>query len=218
MDASILNGKYLESVPAFFGARAPEKVFFAGNENLLDKKKIALFVSINCPGAMIFQSYDFVFKLRTRKNISFISGFHSPMEKECLGSIAAGASGIIWCVAKSITSFKLPEELQKAYDDGRVLILSSFPEKVTRITKQTAMERNKLVAAIADELFFSYATPGGKTEKLCCNAIDLGKSVFTLKSEENEKIINHGAMPIDVNNVLAYWPKEDRDTDFTLET
>jgi predicted Rossmann fold nucleotide-binding protein DprA/Smf involved in DNA uptake len=167
MKSEILSDLYPDSLTAIFGTKAPQTLFFAGNSSLLNKKKIGLFVSVNCPGTMIFQSYDFVSKMRSRDNISFLSGFHSPMEKECLRSLSIGNAGIIWCLAKSIEAFKLPEELELVFSDGKLLLLSSFPEKISRITKQTALERNKLVAAIADEIFFSYAEPGGKTEKLC---------------------------------------------------
>ena len=172
MKTTSLSNSYLEAVTAIFGTNAPKEISVAGNTALLNNKKIGLFVSVNCPGVMIFQSYDFVFKMRTRENISFVSGFHSPMERECLRNLAAGAAGIIWCIAKSLKSFKLPEDLQKTFDDGRMLILSSFPERITRITKETSTLRNKLVAAIADESFFAYAAPGGKTEKLCCEALE----------------------------------------------
>ncbi|RLD12210.1 MAG: hypothetical protein DRI44_01470 [Chlamydiae bacterium] len=216
MKTSLLTDLYPKTVTAVFGANTPKKISAAGNTELLNNKKIGLFVSVNCPGVMIFQSYDFVFKMRTREKMSFISGFHSPMERECLRSLAAGATGIIWCIAKSLESFKLPEDLGKTFDDGRMLILSSFPENVTRITKETSMLRNKLVAAIADESFFSYAAPGGKTEKLCCEALEWGKPVFTLKEPENQGIIDRGAVPIDVNNVESYWPKEDKDVELEL--
>ena len=209
MKNTILTNSYPEAVTAIFGAKAPKEISAAGNQDLLNSKKIGLFVSVNCPGVMIFQSYDFVFKMRSQGNISFVSGFHSPMEKECLRSLALGSAGIIWCVAKSLESFKLPEDLEKTFDNGRLLILSSFPEKTTRITKETSTLRNRLVAAIADESFFSYAASGGKTEKLCCEAIGWGKPVFTLKTLENDEIINRGAVPIDINNVFSYWPKED---------
>ena len=215
MKTSILTDLYPKAVTAIFGTDAPEKISFAGNEEILNTKKIGLFVSINCPGVMIFQSYDFVFKMRSR-NVTFVSGFHSPMEKECLRSLAIGSAGIIWCIAKSIESFKLPEDLEKTFDNGRLLILSSFQEKTTRITKETSTLRNKLVAAIADESFFSYAAPGGKTEKLCCEAIGWGKAVFTLKTPENDEIINRGAVPIDINNIESYWPKEEKDIELEL--
>ena len=215
MKTSILTDLYPKAVTAIFGTDAPEKISFAGNEEILNTKKIGLFVSINCPGVMIFQSYDFVFKMRSR-NVSFVSGFHSPMEKECLRSLAIGSAGIIWCIAKSIESFKLPEDLEKVFDDGRLLIISSFPEKINRITRETSLLRNKIVAAIADESFFSYAAPDGSTEKLCCEAIEWGKPVFTLDTPENQGIIDRGALPVDINNIYSYWPKEEKDIDLEL--
>ena len=54
-----------------------------GNPALLDRKPIALFCSVQCPGDLILKSYDLARALRTAP-VTLIGGFQSPIEKEFL--------------------------------------------------------------------------------------------------------------------------------------
>lgn len=49
---------------------------------------------------------------------------------------------------------------------GRILLLSPFEPSQRRLTVRLSEQRNKLVAALADEVYFAHITPGGKTERL----------------------------------------------------
>jgi len=46
------------------------------------------------------------------------------------------------------------------------LLITPFSEKVKRVTRETANQRNRLMAELADEIFVAYALPGGSIEKL----------------------------------------------------
>ena len=50
--------------------------------------------------------------------------------------------------------------------DGRLLILSAFPDTETRVTAALAYRRHEIVAALADEAYFAHITPGGEMERL----------------------------------------------------
>jgi len=54
-----------------------------GNRAILNKEKLALFCSVKCLGDIILKTYDLA-KILRDKGIVVISGFRSPMEKECL--------------------------------------------------------------------------------------------------------------------------------------
>jgi predicted Rossmann fold nucleotide-binding protein DprA/Smf involved in DNA uptake len=88
---------------------------------------------------------------------------------------------------------RLPEELPAAIDTGRLLLLSPFDSKHRRATLESAQRRNEIVAAIADEIFIAYATPGGKTEQFCRTMVTWGKPVLTLGGEENARLMALGA-------------------------
>src|SRR2546426_2017106 len=65
------------------GDRAPASLALLGNADLLDESALALFSSIKCPGSLILKTYDLAQKLR-ETNATIVSGFHSPVERECL--------------------------------------------------------------------------------------------------------------------------------------
>lgn len=196
--------EYPQQLTAMLGAKSPDHISFAGNYDLINKKKLAIFVSAQCSGATILQTYDFVRQLR-RHNISFVSGFHSPMEKECMRTISGGDAGVIWFLAKSLKSFTLHPDFNSLFDSGRMLILSPFADSVTRIKKETATYRNFVAAALADEIFLPFATPEGKTEKFCLKLLSLGKPVFTLDTIEAQNIIDRGAQPVNLTDIDSLW-------------
>ena len=139
-------------------------MYFKGNKDLLKTKPIALFCSVKCPGDKILQTYDQCIKWR-RDGQSIISGFHSPMEKECLRILLKGNQPIIISPARGIWK-RIPEEWQPHIENGRLLIVSKFPNNVKRMTAETATERNQFIIDLSSSAFFSYAEQGGKMEKL----------------------------------------------------
>lgn len=94
-----------------------------------------------------------------------ISGFHSPVEQECLRILLRGKQPIIICPARSLPK-RIPQEWRQPLADGRLLILSAFPDTETRVTTALAHRRNVIVAALADEDYFVHITPGGNTDLL----------------------------------------------------
>ena len=72
-----------------------------GNLNLLALPKTALFCSARCPGHAILSAYDQAARWRDAGRC-IISGFHSPVEKECLRILLRGSQPIIICAARSL--------------------------------------------------------------------------------------------------------------------
>jgi hypothetical protein len=95
--------------------------------------------------------------------VTVISGFHSPIEKECLRILLRGKQPIIICPARAIEPMRIPTQCRAAFDAGRVLFLSTFTKQPRRVTKDSALRRNELVAALADEAFIAHVSPGGQT-------------------------------------------------------
>jgi predicted Rossmann fold nucleotide-binding protein DprA/Smf involved in DNA uptake len=154
--------KYPALVFKRLGTSAPQELALAGNTALLAPPLTALFCSARCPGKAILRIYDQAAKWRDEGHC-VISGFHSPVEKECLRILLRGTQPVIVCPARALPK-RIPTEWQKPLDGGRLLILSFFPDKETRITAELASRRNELVAALADEVYLAHATPGGRLE------------------------------------------------------
>jgi predicted Rossmann fold nucleotide-binding protein DprA/Smf involved in DNA uptake len=146
------------------GDAAPDQLSTLGNLDLLALPKTALFCSARCPGKVILTAYDQAAKWRDAGSC-VISGFHSPVEKECLQILLRGSQPIIICPARSLPQ-SVPPDWKKHLDDGRLLILSCFNDDSSRVTSELATRRNEFVAALADEIWFAHITPGGQMEQL----------------------------------------------------
>ena len=75
---------------------------------------------------------------------------------------------------------------------GRLLLMSPFEEKVRRLTVDTALTRNRFVAALADTVLIAHAQPGSKTEQLAQEVVGWGKHVYTLAHPANERLLALG--------------------------
>jgi hypothetical protein len=89
-----------------------------------------------------------------------ISGFHSPVEQECLRILLRGKTPIILCPAR-ILPVRIPAEWQRPLAEGRMLLVSTFDNP-----RPTTAARRNLLAAFADEHWFAHMTPGGSSERL----------------------------------------------------
>jgi predicted Rossmann fold nucleotide-binding protein DprA/Smf involved in DNA uptake len=152
------------------GDKAPANLTAQGNLDLLAMNKTALFCSARCPGSAILAAYDQAAQWRD-KGRCVISGFHSPVEQECLRILLRGKQPIIICPARALPK-RLSADWQKPLDEGRLLILSAFPTE-KRVTTDLAQRRNEIVAVLADEHYFAHITPGGHTSRL---ALQLAKA------------------------------------------
>ncbi len=166
-----------------------------GNLDLIRSRPLALFCSVKCPGDVILRTYDLIRALRDA-GAAVIGGFHSPMEKECLALLLRGTQPILICPARSIEQMRLPAAWKQPLAEGRLLVLSAFARKQRRVTAETSETRNAFVAALADRILIAYAAPGGRTEGNCRNLLALGKTVWTLDSKENARLIALGVRPI----------------------
>src|SRR3990170_1516901 len=144
---------------------APSRLWAIGNLEILAEHKVGLFCSVRCPGDAILGAYDTARKLRDQ-GVTVVSGFHSPVEKECLRILLRGKQPIIICLARALEKIRLPSDWQRALEAGRLLILSPFEKRPRRPTVESAQQRNELVAALADEVVLFHATRGGQIEQI----------------------------------------------------
>lgn len=130
-----------------------------GNETLLARRKQGLLCSRRCPAATILEAHD-RFKLWAKDpSLAVVSGFHSPVEKECLRLLLAGQAAIIFCPAREIDHLRIRSEWKPALEQGRLLIFSPFTNR--QPDAATCDRRNRLVADLADDLYIPYAGSQG---------------------------------------------------------
>ena len=147
------------------GVAAPTRLWAIGDSGILTERKIALFCSVRCPGDAILRAYDTARKLRD-EGVTVVSGYHSPVEKECLRILLRGKQPIIMVLARSMEKIRLPKDWRGPLDEGRLLLISPFAGRPRRPDKSDVRRRNELVLALADELLIVHAEPGGEVERL----------------------------------------------------
>lgn len=168
MNPTVLNSTdadYPTSLRERLGEQAPRRLIVLGKPALLRQAKASLFCSVRCPGDKILAAYDAARKLRD-DGATVVSGFHSPVEKECLRILLRGKQPIIVCLARSIEKIRLPADWRGPSEAGRLLILSQFEKRPKRPTVESSHQRNQLVAALADEVLIIHAEPGGAIERI----------------------------------------------------
>lgn len=195
------NPSYPTALQTYLGDDAPEIIAALGDLGILQKKPVALFCSVKCPGSVILQTYDLARHLR-ETGITVISGFHTPMERECLNILMRGKQPVIICPARNIDGLRIPSAWKIPVDESRLLILSPFDQKYRRITAALGEKRNEFVAATADRIFVAYATPGGKTEQFCRKIARWGKSLLTFDCNENTHLLHMGARTVQLEDIL----------------
>lgn len=147
------------------GPAAPSVLHVIGPAELLAGLKVALFCSARTPGEAILRAHDAARRMR-EEGVTVISGFHSPIERECLKILLRGKQSIIICPGRAIESMRIPAACRAAFDAGRILLLSPFAKQPRRVTKESALRRNEVVAALADEAYVAHIESGGKTDQI----------------------------------------------------
>lgn len=141
-----------------------QRLHALGNLDLLQVRTTGLFCSVRCPGSAILSTYDQAASWRDNGRC-IIGGFHSPIEEECLRILLRGTQPVIVCPARALPK-RIPAAYRQPLSDGRMLILSCFDGRARRNSRKRAIQRNDLVAAMSDEVFFAHITPVGQLARL----------------------------------------------------
>ncbi len=177
--ARLASSKFIEP-PAMLWAYGPI--------DIVAEPTIGLFCSSQCSGSIILKTFDAISKMRDEGQI-IIGGFHSVMEWECLGILLRGRQPIIWVPARSIVGMRLKPELQPAFKEGRLLILSPFSPAQNRITKALAQRRNRFVGALAHKIFVPHAAPASRTLGHCRELAKAGTNILTIDDQLNGALL-----------------------------
>lgn len=190
------HSAYPTALQPYWAGKSAQPITAIGDPKLLQSKTLGLFCSVKCPGDLILKTYDLARSLRDTATAT-ISGFHSPMEKECLLLLLRGTQPVIYCPARSLEKMRLLKDHKVAIAHHHFLILSPFESKHNRATATLAQKRNHFVATLANAVFIAYAAPNSKTEALAKQIITCNKPLLTFKSNDNQNLINLGAKTIE---------------------
>lgn len=167
-----------------------DEISAIGNLNLLQTTKLGILCSVRCPAKIILKTQDYLRSLRGKATV--ISGFHSPVEKECLRILSREESPVIICPARSIDTLKIPPAWEVQVQKGKLLVLSMFPKQYKRFDARLAYQRNKFVAVVADRMLIPFADKRSKTLELIRFMISKGKHVAAIDVPENAHLFGLG--------------------------
>lgn len=163
---------------------------YSGNKAILQEAQVAFLCSRRCPAQVVLKSYDWAIEKRNAKKC-VLSGNHSQIEKDVLHYLIKGEQPIIVALARGLKK-RLEPEFAEALANNRLLIITPFSQSVTRVTQETANQRNELMAELANEIFVAYAQPNGNVERLVRRWLQKGKRISTFAVEENKRLIDAG--------------------------
>jgi predicted Rossmann fold nucleotide-binding protein DprA/Smf involved in DNA uptake len=189
-----------ESFRENLGTRRPHSLYFIGDLSIIGRPKLALFCSTRCPGELILRSFDIARELRDA-GIVVMSGFHSPVERECFRILLRGSQPVILWLSRSLQSMRIPRWFDKSLEEGRLLILSICAGQTRRSTAASAAFRNELVAASADQILVIHAALSSRTKQLCARIATWRKPYFVFPSIENASQLEAGAIPFNMESV-----------------
>ena len=191
--------------------KGPQIIGSAGDAAILERPMVALLCSVKCPGKLILDTYDLAKRFR-EQGVTVISGFHSPMEQECLRILLRSPHPVVWCLARGLYRQipARPVDCRAAVADGRLVMVTPFPETVRRITAQTAMVCNRLVADLAAAVVVPHAASGSKIEALALELLAAGKSLYTFNHPANTAILGQGAKDVGALALAAFATGENR--------
>jgi hypothetical protein len=86
--------------------------------------------------------------------------------KQCLEILLRGKQRIVIALGRGSSALRLPAPQRKAFEDGRLTIISQFADTERRVTADLARQRNRFVAALADDVIFAFISPGGSLSLL----------------------------------------------------
>ena len=126
------------------------------------------------------------------------------MERQALALLLRGKQPVVICPARSIETMRVPAVWKPALERGRLLIVSPFPAQERRVTRERALRRNRLVAALAAEIMITYAAAGSGTEAFAREIATGQKPCYTLAAPETHALQQLGFRAVPPQS----WPPQ----------
>lgn len=149
---------------------------YTGKIELLDRKTTAFLSSRTVATDKVMACYDWATSLNPETDC-VVSGFQSPIEQDVLHFLLKNGIPVVVVLARAMYK-QIPEELEEAYNDGRVLFISISNN--TRVNKATASIRNRYVVDLAKEVLFGMFAEKSSLNEIYQYAKDNNKKILTI--------------------------------------
>lgn len=135
------------------------RIVGAGETALLTEPLLGLIASRECPGHVLLETLDRVPEW-VKVGRVLVSGFHSPLEQQVLRSMFRRKGRVVKVLARGMTEYHPQPDEREPLAGGRMLVITACPPEVRRTTRETALDRNQLVLALASEIIAPYVADG----------------------------------------------------------
>lgn len=184
---------------------------------------VAVLCSSRYPGTIVVGALEIATACRNMP-LKVSSGFHSPVERECLKLLIRQKLPVIVCPARSVIGpppMRIPPEWRPAIADNRMFIRSAVDEGFElsyahdrpplqqraprRPTTALAEQRNRFVASISDAVFILHASHSGKLDRLATDLLATDKPIWTIDDPANASLISRGARSVRADTISQIW-------------
>ncbi|MBI1995899.1 MAG: DNA-processing protein DprA [Deltaproteobacteria bacterium] len=187
---------------SFFDGKPPT-LWGLGEPAILERKLLGIISARQIDSDLALKSSQLLKQLAFLKEVSFISGWHSPLEEEALNILLAQEAAIVFCVPKSLNRFVPCAGVKDRVSQGEALLLTHCSPRAKRISRDASLRRNELVAVLAAALLVLSAPQGSASLKLAKSALRYGKPVLTPEHRMNKELLGCNALPATFDNIQA---------------
>jgi predicted Rossmann fold nucleotide-binding protein DprA/Smf involved in DNA uptake len=130
----------------------------------LKHHKTGFLSSRKCTAEIVLRSYEWAKLQRTVENC-VVCGNHSQIEKDVFEILLKGEQPLVVVLPRGLKKRWDKKWLQNV-EKGRLLIVSPFDQEVTRVTRETAIKKNKTIISLSEQITIGYKSPNGQLDKL----------------------------------------------------
>ena len=141
---------YPSALLARLGPKAPKQMAVLGNISILRNKPIGVFCSDDSSQDQLIV-VDGLIRKWCGEDLTLISGLHTKQEKINSKTILSFQRPAILCLGVPFSKRHLTRPVKKGLEANQLLLLCPF-ENETRITKETDLLRNLIVASLSDSI------------------------------------------------------------------
>ncbi len=185
-----------------FHGKTP-KLWGLGDAAILDRALLGIISARQIDADLALKSTQLLEQLVCLTDVSFVGGWHSPLEEAALQLVSANGAPIIFCLSKGLDHFIPSIEVQNRISQGLALLLTHCSPKARRITREASIRRNALVVGLAKALLVLSAPEGSASLKLAESALGRGRPVLTPEHSMNKELLTIGALPMTLENIQA---------------
>lgn len=140
---------------------------YFGNKAILKHHKTGFLSSRKCPAEVVLKSYEWA-KQQRSEGTCVVCGNHSQIEKDVFEILLKGGQPLVLVLPRGLKT-RWPKKWIKEIEKNRLLIISPFSKEIKRVTRETAIEKNKTIIHLASEITVGFSTDGGQLDDLLKN-------------------------------------------------